>query len=93
MAMMLGDMLAGLDDENKAIEAILGLGDLQLLAGMCAQAEAEGIDLASCAREAVQRYAAQASDGVDNADGAHRPFGRSRPCLPQARPPIRTSAN
>ena len=60
--MMLGDILAGLDDETKAIEAILGLGDLQLLAGMCAQAEAEGIDLASCAREAVQRYAAQASD-------------------------------
>jgi hypothetical protein len=60
--MMLGDILAGLDDETKAIEAILRLDDLQLLAGMRAQAEAECIDLASYAREVVQRYAAQASD-------------------------------
>lgn len=60
--MMLGDMLAGLDDETKATEIIFGLGDLQLLAGIRQQAEAEGIDLATFAREAVQRYAAQASD-------------------------------
>ena len=60
--MMLGDMLAGLDDEAKATEMILGLDDLQLLIGLREQAAAEGVDLATCAREAVQRYAAQASD-------------------------------
>lgn len=60
--MMLGDMLAGLDDETKATEMILGLGDLQLLSGIRQQAEAEGVDLAVYAREVVQRYAAQASD-------------------------------
>lgn len=60
--MMLGDMLAGLDDEAKATEMILGLENLQLLTGMREQAAAEGVDLAICAREAVQRYAAQASD-------------------------------
>lgn len=60
--MMLGDMLAGLDDEAKATEMILGLDDLQLLIGLREQAAAEGVDLATCAREAVQRYATQASD-------------------------------
>lgn len=60
--MMLGDVLAGLDDEAKAAEMIVGLGDLQLLAGIRQQAEAEGVDLATYAREAMQRYAAQASD-------------------------------
>jgi mannose-6-phosphate isomerase class I len=60
--MMLGDMLASLDDETKAAEMIFGLGDLQLLAGIRQQAETEGVDLATFAREAMQRYAAQASD-------------------------------
>ena len=60
--MMLGDMLAGLDDDTQAIELILGLDDLQLLAGMRAQAKVQDIDLASYARQAVQRYATQASD-------------------------------
>ena len=60
--MMLGDMLASLDDDTKAAEMLCGLGDLQLLAGIRQQAEAEGVDLATFAREAMQRYAAQASD-------------------------------
>jgi hypothetical protein len=59
---MLGDMLAGLDDDAQATELILGLDDLELLPAIRGQAEAEGIDLVSYAREAVQRYAAQASD-------------------------------
>ena len=60
--MMLGDMLAGLNDNSTAAELILGLDDLQLLAGIRARAETEGVDLAGFAREAVQRYTAQASD-------------------------------
>jgi hypothetical protein len=59
--MMLGDMLAELNDDAQAVELILGLDDLQLLAGARARAESEGVDLASFARQAVQRYAAQAS--------------------------------
>ena len=59
---MLGDMLAELDDAAAAAELIVGLDDLQLLAGARAQAEAEGVDLADYARGAVQRYAALASD-------------------------------
>ena len=60
--MMLGDILARLDDEAAAAEIILGAGDLRLLAAMQQRAEAEGLDLATYARAAVQRYAAQASD-------------------------------
>jgi hypothetical protein len=60
--MMLGDMLAGLDDDAQATELIPGLDDLQLLPAIRGHAATEGIDLASYAREAVQRYAAQASD-------------------------------
>lgn len=59
--MMLGDILAGLD-EPQATEIILGLGDLSLLGSLRAQAEAECVDLATYARAAVQRYIAQASD-------------------------------
>ena len=60
--MMLGDILARLDDEGAAAEIILGAGDLRLLAAMQALAEAEGLELAAFARAAVQRYAAEASD-------------------------------
>ena len=60
--MILGDVLANLQDEGEAAELILGLGGLSLLANTCESAEAEGIDLATYARCAVQRYAAEASD-------------------------------
>ncbi len=60
--MVLGDVLAGLTDETAAAELILGLGDLSLLAAMRKQADTEGVDLASYAREAVQRYTSHASD-------------------------------
>lgn len=43
-------------------ETILHVGDLKRLVAMRANAEAEGTDLASYARNAVQRYAAEASD-------------------------------
>lgn len=60
--MLLGDLLAGLNDDAAAAEIILRLGDLSLLTAMRERAEAEGTDLASYARSAVQRYTAQASD-------------------------------
>ncbi len=60
--MMLGDVLARLNDQGEAAELILGVGDLRLLAAMRKHAETEGLDLAAYARAAVQRYAAEASD-------------------------------
>ena len=59
---MLGDILARLTDETTAVEAILGVGDLALLAAVRERAAAEGVDLAACVTQTVQRYAAQASD-------------------------------
>ena len=59
---MLGDLLAKLTDETTAIEAILGAGDLTLLAAVQEQAAADGIDLAACVTQTVQRYTHEASD-------------------------------
>lgn len=59
---MLGDVLAKLTDETTAIEAILGVGDLTLLAAVQEQAAADGIDLAACVTQTVQRYTHEASD-------------------------------
>ena len=47
--MMLGDVLAQLNDEGEAAEIILGVGDLRLLAAMRERAESEGLDLAAYA--------------------------------------------
>jgi hypothetical protein len=60
--MMLGDILSRLTDDGQATEIILDAGDLPLLAAMRAHAEAAGLDLATFARSALQRYAAEASD-------------------------------
>lgn len=59
---MLGDLLAKLTDETTAIEAILGAGDSTLLAAVQEQAAADGIDLAACVVQTVQRYTHEASD-------------------------------
>jgi hypothetical protein len=59
---MLGDILARLADETTAVETILGTGDLALLAAVREHAAAEGLDLAACVTQTVQRYAATASD-------------------------------
>jgi hypothetical protein len=59
---MLGDILTKLTDETTAVEAILGTGDLALLAAARERAAAEGRDLADCVVLTVQRYTAQASD-------------------------------
>jgi hypothetical protein len=59
---MLGDILAKLTDETTAVEIILGAGDLALLAAVRQQAAADGLDLAACVTQTVQRYAHEASD-------------------------------
>jgi len=60
--MLLGDILSRLENDGEATEVILGTGDLQLLAAIRQGAEADGLDLATYAKAAVQRYAAEASD-------------------------------
>ena len=59
---MLGDLLANLTDETTALETLLQLGDLTLLETARGKAAAEGLDLAACVTQTVQRYAATASD-------------------------------
>ena len=59
---MLGDILARLSDETAAIETILGAGDLTLLAAAKERAAAEGLDLAACVTQTVQRYTHEATD-------------------------------
>ena len=59
---MLGDLLASLTDETTALETILGVGDLKLLAAAQELAAADGLDLGSYLTQTVQRYANEASD-------------------------------
>jgi hypothetical protein len=59
---MLGDILARLTDETAAVETILGAGDLTLLTVVKERAAAEGLDLAACVTQTVQRYTHEASD-------------------------------
>ena len=59
---MLDDILARLADETTAVETILGVGDLALLAAVRQQAAADELDLAAYVTQTVQRYTAQASD-------------------------------
>jgi len=63
--MLLGDVLARFDTPSFAEETVLALGDLNLLARLRTRAEAEGESLGEFARNAVQRFAAQASDASD----------------------------
>jgi hypothetical protein len=59
---MLGDILAQLTDETTAVETILGAGDVALLAAVQQRAAADGLDLAACLTQTVQRYTNEASD-------------------------------
>ena len=59
---MLGDLLANLTDETKALETILGAGDLTLLTAVRERAAAEGVGLGAYVGQMVQRYATEASD-------------------------------
>lgn len=60
--MLLGDVIARLDDEAAAMEALVGLGDLALLARVEAAAAAEDLTLGEFAAQAVQVFSAQAAD-------------------------------
>ena len=59
---MLGDILARLTDETTAVETILGAGDLALLTVVKERATVEGLDLAACVTQTLQRYTHEASD-------------------------------
>ena len=60
--MLLGDILTRLSDETTAVETILAYGDLMLLAAAKERAAADGLDLAACVTQTVQRYTHEASD-------------------------------
>ncbi len=60
--MMLGDLLARFADESAAAEALLGLGDLRLVAALRERAAAEGIGMGAFAARSVRRYADAATD-------------------------------
>ncbi|MGN6570090.1 MAG: hypothetical protein ACTHLO_01595 [Pseudolabrys sp.] len=60
--MLLGDVLARFDTPSFAEETVLSIGDLNLLARMRAQAEADGESLGEFAQRAVRAFAAEASD-------------------------------
>jgi len=59
--LLLGDIIARLSDEATVAEAILGLGDLGLLAEMRARAAENGVALGAYAAWAVRVYADNAS--------------------------------
>lgn len=60
--MLLSDIILRFDTPSYAEETILALGGLNLLARMRAEAEVEGETLGAFARNAVQRFAAEASE-------------------------------
>ena len=60
--MLLGDLIARLDDEVVALETLVGLGDLALLAEVEAAAAREGLDLGAFAAQAVGLFSSGASD-------------------------------
>jgi hypothetical protein len=60
--MLLGDMIARFDDESTALQMLLSLDDLALIASVREACEREDYALGEFARVAVQRYASAASD-------------------------------
>jgi hypothetical protein len=54
---LLGDLIVRLSEETAAAEALLGIGDLGLLAEMRARAEENGVTLGTYAAWAVRVYA------------------------------------
>jgi hypothetical protein len=60
--MILGDVLARLDDESTVTETILGLGDLVLIARLSEQARARGQSLGAYGAGVIRRYTESASD-------------------------------
>jgi hypothetical protein len=60
--MLLGDMIARFDDESTALQMLLALDDLALIARVREACEREDYALGEFARTAVQRYASSAGD-------------------------------
>jgi hypothetical protein len=60
--MLMGDVIARLEDETFAAETLVGLDDLGLLARVEAAAAEEGLDLGSYAARCVRVFEARASD-------------------------------
>ncbi|GGK51366.1 hypothetical protein [Salinarimonas ramus] len=60
--MLLGDVIARLDDEVVALEALVSLDDLSLLAEVEAAASRDGLTPGGFAARAVQAFTASASD-------------------------------
>lgn len=60
--MLLGDLISRLDDEVVALEALLGLGDLALLADVEAAAARQGLTPGGFAARAVSLFTTGASD-------------------------------
>lgn len=60
--MLLGDVIARLDDEAAALETLVGLGDLALLARVEAAAAEGSLTPGEFAAQAVEIFSSQASD-------------------------------
>jgi hypothetical protein len=60
--MLLGDLIARLEDETVAAEAIIRLDDLSIVARMTDRAAAAGLSLGTYATWAVRHYADSAPD-------------------------------
>lgn len=60
--MLLGDIIAALDDEVVAMQALVDLEDLALLAAVETAAAGEGLTVGGFAARAVQIFAGGASD-------------------------------
>jgi hypothetical protein len=59
---LLGDVLARLDDDAVAAETIMNLADISLIARLREHAEASGQSIGAYAAGAVRRYMAHADD-------------------------------
>jgi hypothetical protein len=60
--MLLGDVIAGLDDEALAMQTLIGLGDLALVVRVEEAAAGEGLTPGAFAARAVQIFSSDASD-------------------------------
>lgn len=60
--MLLGDVIAGLDDEAHAMQTLIGLGDLALVVRVEEAAAGAGLTPGAFAAQAVQVFSNQASD-------------------------------
>lgn len=60
--MLLGDVIARFDDESTALQMLMSLDDLALVARVREACERDDYELGEFARTAVQRYASAASD-------------------------------